>query len=47
MWKSLKTSRQSVAQAKLAELLKEHRARAGKKIDSTNAKMNFADVVID
>lgn len=43
MWKSLKTSHQSVAQAKLAELLKEHRGRVGKKIDSANAKMTFAE----
>jgi hypothetical protein len=42
IWKSLKTSHLSVAQAKLAELLKEHRERKGKEIDSTNAKMTFA-----
>lgn len=41
IWKSLKTSHLSVAQAKLAELLKEHRERKGKEIDSTNAKMTF------
>ena len=43
VWKTLKTAHLSIAQARLAELLKEHRGRKGKQIDSTNAKMTFAD----
>lgn len=43
MWKSLKTDHLSIAQARLAELLKEHRGRKGKQIDSANARMTFAD----
>ena len=42
-WKTLKTDHFSIAQAKLAELLKEHRGRKGKQIDPANAKMTFAD----
>jgi hypothetical protein len=32
-----------VAEARLAEKLKEHRERKGKEIDSSNAKMTFGD----
>ncbi len=42
-WKSLKTDHLSIAQARLAELLKEHRGRKGKQIVPANAKMTFAD----
>ena len=42
-WKTLKTDHFSIAQAKLAELLKEHRGRKDKQIDPANAKMTFAD----
>jgi len=41
IWKSLKTEHLSVAQAKLAELLKEHRQMKGREVDPTNAKMKF------
>jgi integrase len=41
IWKSLKTSHFSVAEAKLAELQKEHRARRAKDVDPANAKMTF------
>jgi hypothetical protein len=43
VWKPLGTAHLSIAQARLAEMLKEHRGRKGKEIDSTNAKMTFAD----
>ncbi|HEV2692911.1 MAG TPA: site-specific integrase [Verrucomicrobiae bacterium] len=41
IWKSLKTSHFSVAEAKLADQLKEHRERKTKQIDPANAKMTF------
>jgi len=42
-WKSLKTTHLSVARAKLADLLKEHRENQSRVIDSANAKLTFAD----
>jgi integrase len=41
IWKSLKTSHFSVAQARLAALRKEHREHRGKEIDSSSARMTF------
>ena len=41
IWKTLKTSHFSVAEAKLAEVQKEHRERKGREIDPANAKMTF------
>ena len=43
VWKSLKTSHFSVAQAKLAEFLREHRARVGKGNGEVSAKMTFGE----
>ncbi len=43
IWKSLKTSHFSVAEARLANAVKEHRERRGKEVDSSNAKMTFQD----
>jgi integrase len=43
VWKSLKTSHFSVAQARLAEFLREHRARAGKSNREVSAKMTFGE----
>src|SRR5438067_1710121 len=43
VWKSLKTSHFSVAQAKLAEFLKEHRDRASKRSGEVSAKMTFGE----
>jgi integrase len=47
VWKSLKTSHFSVAQARLAEFLKEHRQRAGNGNGSPgiSAKMTFGEAV--
>ena len=42
-WQSLKTKHFSVAEAKLAELQKEHRERPLASFDAGNAKMTFAD----
>lgn len=42
IWKSLKTDHFSIAQAKLADLLKEHRKNKGREVDRGNAKMTFA-----
>jgi integrase len=42
IWKSLKTSHFSVAEAKLAEVQKEHKKRRAKDVDPANAKMTFA-----
>jgi integrase len=42
VWKSLKTSHFSVAEARLAEEQKEHRQRRGKEFDPGDAKMTFA-----
>ncbi len=41
IWSSLKTSHFSIAEARLAEKLKEHRERKGREIDVSNAKMTF------
>src|SRR5213080_1044031 len=43
VWKSLKTSHFSVAQAKLAEFLKEHRERVSNGNGEVSAKMTFAE----
>ena len=42
IWKSLKTDHFSVAQAKLADLLKEHRKQKGRELDPANAKLTFS-----
>jgi len=41
VWKSLKTSHYSVADAKLAEFLKEHRERVSNGNDEVSARMTF------
>ena len=41
VWKSLKTSHFSVAEARLANALKEHREKKSKKVDPSNARMTF------
>ena len=43
VWKSLKTSHFSVAQAKLAEFLKEHRERVSNANGEVSAKMTFSE----
>jgi integrase len=43
VWKSLKTSHYSVAQAKLAEFLKEHRERVSNGNGEVSAKMTFGE----
>ena len=43
VWKSLKTSHFSVAQARLAEFLKEHRERANSGNGGASAKMTFGE----
>jgi integrase len=43
VWKSLKTSHFSVAQAKLAEFLKEHRERVSNRNGEVSAKMTFGE----
>src|ERR1700730_17573447 len=43
VWKSLKTSHFSVAQAKLAEFLKEHRQRVSNGNGEVSAKMRFSE----
>ena len=43
LWKSLKTSHFSVAEARLATLQKEHRETRGKEIDTSNAKMTVGE----
>lgn len=43
VWKSLKTSHFSVAQAKLAEFLKEHRERVSNSNGEVSAKMTFGE----
>jgi integrase len=45
VWKSLKTSHFSVAQARLAEFLKEHRQRISNANGEVSAKMTFRDAV--
>jgi integrase len=46
VWKSLKTSHFSVAQAKLAEFLKEHRRRIGNGNSDVSAKMTFGEAAV-
>lgn len=43
IWKSLKTSHLSVAQAKLAEFLKEHRERISNRTGEVSARMSFGE----
>src|SRR6266853_1176126 len=43
VWQSLKTSHYSVAQAKLAEFLKEHRERVSNGNGEVSAKMTFGE----
>src|SRR5258708_11676362 len=43
VWKALKTSHFSVAEARLAEFLKEHRQRINNGNGEVSAKMTFAD----
>src|SRR5262249_43665043 len=43
VWKSLKTSHLSVAQAKLAVFLKEHRERVSNRNGEVSAKMTFGE----
>ena len=45
VWKSLKTSHYSVAEAKLAEFLKEHRERVNNGNGEVSAKMLFGDAL--
>ena len=45
VWKSLKTSHYSVAQAKLAEFLKEHRERVSDGNGEVSAKMTFGEAL--
>jgi integrase len=46
IWKSLKTSHLSVAQAKLAEFLKEHRERVSNGNGEVSAKMAFGEAAV-
>jgi integrase len=46
VWKSLKTSHFSVAQAKLAEFLKEHRQRVSNGNGEVSAKMTFGEAAV-
>ncbi len=46
VWKSLKTSHFSVAQAKLAEFLRQHRARVGDRTGEVSAKMTFGEAAV-
>src|SRR5262249_62215134 len=43
VWKSLKTAHYSVAQARLAEFLKEHRERASNGNGGESGKMTFGE----
>src|SRR5215471_6264618 len=43
IWQSLKTSHLSVAQAKLAEFMKEHRERVSNGTGEVSAKMSFGE----
>ena len=42
VWKALKTAHLSVARARLADILKEHRKNKGREVDPSNAKLTFA-----
>jgi integrase len=46
VWRSLKTSHFSVAQAKLAEFLKEHRERVSNSSGEVSAKMSFGEAAV-
>src|SRR5438552_1140839 len=46
IWKSLKTSHFSVAEAKLAELQKEHRMRKNSEVDPADPRMTFGQAAI-
>jgi integrase len=46
IWKALKTSHLSVAQAKLAEFLKEHRERVSNGNSEVSAKMTFGEAAV-
>lgn len=46
IWKSLKTSHFSVAEAKLGDFKKEHRERRKADVDPGNAKMTFAQAAV-
>ena len=43
IWKSLRTTHASIAEARLGEMQKDHRRDRGKEVDRGNAKMSFAD----
>ena len=43
IWKSLRTTHASIAEARLDELQKKQRRDRGKEVDRGNAKMSFAD----
>ena len=43
VWKSLKTSHFGVAEAKLAEFLKEHREQRSRNVDPANGKLTFLE----
>jgi hypothetical protein len=45
VWKSLKTSHYSVAEAKLAEFLKEHRERVSNGNGEVSARMTFGQAL--
>jgi len=45
VWQSLRTSHYSVAEAKLAEFLKEHRERVSNNNDDVSAKMTFGEAL--
>jgi integrase len=45
VWQSLKTSHYSVAEAKLAEFMKEHRERVNNNNDEVSAKMTFGEAL--
>src|SRR2546421_113934 len=46
VWKSLKTSHFSVAEAKLAEFLKQHRERRSNRNGEVSAKMTFGEAAV-
>src|SRR5438552_4719159 len=46
VWKSLKTSHFSVAQAKLAEFLKDHRQRVSNGNGEVSSKMTFGEAAV-
>ena len=46
IWKSLRTTHASIAEARLDELQKKQRRDRGKEVDRGNAKMSFADAAV-